>query len=132
MGYPVPANSPQITIGTRTVCAAAFLWSNPMGDFYKIGIFEQQKDGSWNQAGAEIATYINPGDLIGDMKLKGGSVKYLKFIIDMINAEFSKLFAAVAPPLTTEPTNDAEAKAWLGSSFAQLKLSNVNGIPVLA
>jgi hypothetical protein len=131
MGFPLPPNSPQITIGTRTVCAAAFDWPNPIGNFYKIGIFEMQKDGSWNAIGTEIATYCNPGDCIGDMKAKGGSVKYLKFIVEMINAQFVKLFAAAPPPVTTEPTTDDEAKAWITASFGTLKLTNVNGVPVL-
>lgn len=130
MGYPVPANSPQVTIGTRTVCAAAFDWNNPMGVFYKVGIFEKQGDGSWNSIG-EVVTYVNEGDCLKDIQAKGGTVKYLQWLAAKINALFSAIFSAPAPPPAGEPTTDAQAKAYLTATFASLKLTNVNGVPVL-
>lgn len=130
MGYPVPANSPQITIGSRTVCAAAFDWSNIVGTFFKVGIYEKGGNGEWMELSA-IATYTNDGDFLKDMQSKGGSVAYMKWIVSQINAAFSKLFGAAPVAASVEPTTDPAAKAYVLNALAGMRLVNANGVPTV-
>ena len=133
MGYPVPENASKVTVQGRTFAAASFQWANPMGSFYKVGVFEKQPDGSWNEA-FPIGLYTNPGDLIADVKAKGGIVKFIEFVIAKINAFFAQLFGnSTAPVLpTNEPTTDEEALAYISSHLASKVFALVAGVPVLA
>jgi hypothetical protein len=130
MGYPVSANSPQVTIGSRTVCAAAFDWPNPVGTFFNIGVYEKTQNSEWLQIGI-IAQYANDGDVLADIKAKGGFVKYMQWVVAKFNALFASLFSAGPTPPPTEPTTDAQARAFVAASLAGMKLVNVNGVPTL-
>jgi hypothetical protein len=129
MGYPVPANSPQVTIGTRTVCCAAFQWDGfvPM---YRIGGYEKAPSGEWLEVFL-LEQFTNDGDTLAAMQKAGGSVKYIQALIARFNAAWAKLFGGTVAPPTTEPTTDAQAKAFITASLANMKLVNVNGVPVL-
>lgn len=130
MGFPVPTNSPQITVSGTKYAIAAFDWPNIVGDGYMIGVFQQQLDGSWNSAGRALATYMNPGDALADIQAKGGTVKYLQWMIAQFNTIIATLFAA-PPPVSSEPKTETEARAWLTATVPTLKLTLVNGVPVL-
>lgn len=130
MGYPVPANSPQVLIGGRTICVAAFDWQTPIGNMFRIGAYEKQADGSWNELGV-VATYTNTGECLADMKLKGGGVKYMQWLKSTFNTLFAKLFAAPVV-VTGEPTTDGEARGYIASAVLQMSLTVVNGVPAVA
>lgn len=133
MGYPVQNNAPKITLNGQTLAVGAFDFPTPMGNLYVIGLFEKQSDGSWNQL-HNVASYLNPNDLLNDVVAKGGKVKFLKWIIAQINAFLAALFGAPTPPtppVEGEPTTDGEAKAFLVTSVNALTFTTVNGIPVL-
>lgn len=127
MGYLIPNSSPQCVVNGRTIAVAAFRWDNIAGSFYVCGVYEQKADG-WNQISALV---YNTQDLIGLMQQKGGSVKFLQWVISELNRMLMELFGAPQPPAPTEPVTNDEADAWMIASFAQLKLTVVNGIPTL-
>ena len=127
MGYPLPNSSPQCVVNGRTIAVAAFRWDNIAGSFYVAGVYEMVGTG-WNQISS--LTY-NTSDLIGLMQQKGGSVKFRQWVITELNRMLVDLFGAPQPPEPNEPTTNDEADAWMVSSFAQLKLTVINGTPVL-
>ena len=65
-----------------------------------------------------------------DVKLKGGRVAYLKWVVAQINAVLTKMFAST-PPSTNEPTTSDEAIAQVSAAFVGMKLVLINGIPQL-
>lgn len=131
MGYPVPANAPQVTIGSRTVAVGAFDWNTPVGAFFKVGIYEKGGNGEWLEVSG-LVTYPNAGDCLADMKAKGGAVKYMQWLVTAINAGFTKLFsAAPAASTSSEPSDDSQAKGYIASAISAMSLVNVNGIPTL-
>ena len=130
MGYPVPSNSPQVTIGTRTVCSAAFQWDGfvPM---FRIGGYEKSPSGEWLELFV-LEQFTNDGDTLAAMQRAGGSVKFIQALIARFNAAWAKAFGGAAPvPPATEPTTDAQAKAYITNALAGMKLVNVNGVPTL-
>lgn len=136
MGYPIPAESPKITLADgRQFAAAAWLWNNIAGSFYTVGIFEnvpEQGTASWQSRG-NAAQYTNPGDLLRAVQAKGGRVKYIAWLIAAINKCFADLFHVAPPPSPTqEPTTDEEARAMVSADINALTLTLVNGVPVLA
>ena len=136
MGYPIPANSPQITVGARTFAVAAWQWTLPIGGLYnKVAIYELQPGGTWNES-ARVGEYENAGDMLADVVAKGGIVKYISWAVAQINVAFVTLLGAqpapVPPPILTEPTTDAEAVAHVNLMLASMKLTLVNGVPVLS
>lgn len=131
MGYPVQENAPRIAVQGRTFAIGAFEWPTPVGTFYKVGVYELTPNGEWNEALA-IATYANDGDLLTDIQTRGGGVEYIKVIIAAVNSFFVKLFGASVPAPTGEPKTDAEAKVFVAANINGLKLTVVNGVPVVS
>ena len=135
MGYNIPANSPQITIGTRTVAVAAWEFDLPIGGVqFAVGIYDLV-GGAWNLS-EQVAKYETAGALLADVQAKGGIVKYSTWIVTQVNAALATLFN-VAPvstptPVPVEPTTDAEAIATVNALFASMKLTDVGGVPVLS
>ena len=75
MGYPVPVNSPQITVAGVKYAVAAFDWPAPFSSsMYKVGVFQFMPDGTWNQVGADAVVYTNLGDCLADIRAKGGKI----------------------------------------------------------
>jgi hypothetical protein len=133
MGYPLQTGAPQITINGKNYAVGAFQWVNPVGNFDTFGVYVQQLDGAWNlEATVKPIQYTNPGDLLQAVKAAGGRVAFIKWLTDQINAMFAKVFAAPAPTPTTEPTTDAEAMAQIVAAINAMKITVVNGVPVLA
>jgi hypothetical protein len=136
MGYPVPLNSPQFQVNGQTYAIASFVWDNIMGSAYYIGVFVKMNDGSWNSVttagNGVVAQYMNAGDVLADMQLKGGKVKYFQWIVARFNAILAAMFKAAPPVSTTEPTTDLEARAAITAFVPTLKVSIVNGIPVVS
>ena len=136
MSFPVPANSPQFQINGQTYAIAGFDWDTPIGRGYYIGVFVQQPDGSWRAplvtGNGVVAQYMNAGDVLADMQLKGGKVKYFQWIVARFNAILAAMFKAAPPVSTTEPTTDLEARAAITAFVPTLKVSIVNGIPVVS
>jgi len=133
MGYPLPANSPKVTVNGRTFAVAAFDFQTPIGCMFKIGVFELVGN-EWQQCMAEdsdITTYANPNDVLLDVQAKGGSVKYIQWLIEQVNSFFKRLFSQVAPPTGGEPTTDGEARAMITAELGKLKFSLLDGIPNL-
>ena len=133
MSYPVQPNAPKITVNGRTFAIGAFVWSNPVGVFYRVGVFEDKPESgttSWNDVGS-VALYMSAGDCLKDMQAKGGIVKYMQWLIAQVNAIFAKIFAAPPAPPVGEPTTDEQAKAAITAAVNGLKLTLVNGVPVL-
>lgn len=128
MGYAIPASSPSIKVGDRTIAVAAHLWISPLGGFYQCGVYEMI-NGGWNLISP---TFLNTEDLVGEIAAKGGTVKFLKWLVDKINEFLTATFGAIAPPVLTEPTTNEEAETWIIASFAQLKLTLVNGVPTVS
>ena len=135
MGYPLQQSPPQCSINGRTFAVGAFVWNNPAGSFYKIGVFEnipEQGVTSWNDVGG-VALYANAGDCLADVQAKGGIVKFIQWVIAQVNAIFAKIFGVPpAPTPGTEPTTDDEAKAAITAGVNALTLTVVNGVPVLS
>lgn len=131
MGYPVQNGAPTVTVQGRTFAIGAFDWVNPVGNFYKVGVYERMPDGSWNEVQA-VATYTNDGDLLADIQKRGGGVAYIKVIVAAVNAFFAKLFGAAPPAPTGEPQTDAQAKAFVAANVNGLKITVVNGVPVVS
>lgn len=135
MGLPLQINAPQITVGGRTFGVGAFLWNAPDGSNYTLGVYELKATG-WDFVASpnNVALYLNPGEMVADIKAKGGAVKYLQWLILEINKAFAKLFGAAVPiaPVPTEPTTDDEALAWVAAQLKGMTLRLVNGVPVLA
>lgn len=129
----IQANGPQITVGGRTFAVGAFIWNTPDGASYTFGVFEQKSNG-WDFAGDPnyIAMYMNPGEMMVDVTKKGGIAAWFAWFVGEVNKQFAKLFGGLPPPPITEPTTDDEALAWVVSKLATMKLTLVNGIPVLA
>lgn len=135
MGYQIPVDAPKITLPDgRQFAAAAWMFNNPVGSFYTCGIYEnvpEQGSPSWQSRGNAVQ-YTNSGDLLRDIQAKGGRVKYLAWLIAAINKCFADLFHAAPPlPPTQEPATDEEAQAAITAAVNALKLTHVNGVPVL-
>lgn len=134
MGYPIQGGAPQITVAGRTFAVGAFVWNNPAGSFYKIGVFEDIPENgttSWNDVGG-VALYGNPDDCLNDVQAKGGIVKYMQWLIAQVNAIFARIFATPPAPPVGEPTSDDQAKAAITAGVNALKLTVVNGVPALS
>lgn len=131
MANPMQPNAPQITVQGRTFCVSAVYW-NDLPE-YIMHVFELV-GGVWRPAiSPPIAEYLNPGDLAKDVAAKGGKVAYLKWLVAEINKMFAKIFAVAVPPhVTGEPTTDDEAIAWIAFNLSAMKLTLVDGVPVLA
>ena len=136
MSFPVPANSPQFQLNGQTYCIAGFDWDTPLGRAYYVGVFVQKLDGSWMSPSISgngvVAQYMNANDVLNDIQLKGGKVKYFQWLVARFNAILAIIFKAAPPVTTTEPTTDIEARAAITAFVPTLKLSIVNGIPVVS
>jgi len=133
MGYPIQTGAPKITVAGRTFAIGAFVWSNPVGVFYWVGVFEDKPESgttSWNDVGP-VVLYMSAGDCLKDVQAKGGLVKYMQWLIAQVNAIFAKIFAAPPAPPVGEPTTDDQAKTAITAAVNGLKLALVNGVPVL-
>ncbi len=132
MGLPLPVNAPQITVNGRTFGVGAFNWITPDGGNLMIGVFELKVSG-WDfvTSPSYVAAYMNPGELLAAIKAKGGMESFFAWLVQQINEAFAKLFGAVAPP-PTDPTTDEEAIEAIAARFAKMKLTLVNGVPVLS
>ncbi len=131
MGYPVPSNSPRINVSGRTIAVAAFDWTNPMGQMYKVGVYEQSPLGEWLELGS-VAIYANEGDCLLDIQNKGGFVKYMIWLKQQLNTLFAKLFTVVAPPVvTSEPTTDVQARSFVTTAANAWIINVVSGVPVI-
>lgn len=131
MGYPVQASAPRVTVQGRTFAVGVFPWDTPIGQFKKVGVYEQMPNGDWNEV-LNIATYANQGDMLADMKAKGGGVKYMSWLVASVNAFFAKLFGTASTPVpTSEPTTDAEALTYVSARVGGMKFTVVDGVPVL-
>jgi hypothetical protein len=133
MGLPLQNGAPQITVGGRTYGVGVFLWLQADGADYTVGVFELKADG-WNfvMPGNVIARYLNPGEILADIKLKGGAMAYVNWIKTQANTAFAVMFGAA--PAATAPVefkNDDEALAWIAGQVNSMKLTLVNGVPVL-
>jgi hypothetical protein len=135
MGYPVPINSPQFTVAGQTYCIAAFDWPNIVGNGYYAGVFIKMNDGSWNaittSGNGVAAQYMNPGEVLADMQAKGGRVAYLKWLVIKFNAVLAKFFAVDPPTPIGEPTTDNEARSIITAYVPTLKVTMINGLPVV-
>jgi hypothetical protein len=133
MGYQIPANSPRATLSNGAVVAAALIKiPSPAGsEGTTVSIF-QSNGGDWTIPNGEFGVvYWEADGLYKDMVAKGGSVKYMQWIVARLNALFSKYFPSVAPP-SGEPKNEAEAEAYVIASLAGMKINIINGTPVLS
>ena len=133
MGLPLPLNAPQIVVAGRTYGVGAFLWNTPDGQNYMIGVYELTATG-WQFVAPSnsLVQYSNPGQMVADVKIKGGRVAYFKWIETLVNALFQKMFAGVTPEsLPDEPTTDDQAIAQIAASFGGMHLTLVNGVPQL-
>lgn len=135
MGYPVPANSPQITVSGTTYAVGAFDWDTPIGHAYYVGIFAKQADGTWSTpnvgGNGVVIQYMNDGEVLADIRAKGGKVKYMQWLIAKINTVIAAIFAAAPPNPNGEPTTEVEARAFITAAISAMKLTLVNGVPVL-
>lgn len=131
MGYPVPSTAPQITSHGRTFILAAFPF-NSVVSLFKVGIYERQPDGSWNEV-LGISTYTEKGAFEEIQKLGGGAA-YMKHVIDSTNAFFVDMFGdrVPIPSIVAEPTTEEEARLYMISHINNLKFTIVNNIPVLS
>lgn len=129
MGFPVPQNAPQFSVGGQVYAIGAFEWDTPIGRWYRVGVFVRMNDGSWNLAvgngtDGTVVDYTNPDDCLNDMKAKGGRVKYLQWLLAKINEVLAKLFKGAVVPPVTEPVTDAEAKAAISAYVLGLRVNN--------
>ena len=127
MSYPVPANSPNVTIDGRTIAVGAFDWSTPSGKCYKVGLFEKSKTGDWLEV-VGVIEYKKPGDTLDDIKAKGGTVKYIQWLIAQLNAAFDKIFN-LTPEF--EPITDDEARAKITAAVTSMTVTIANNIPIV-
>jgi hypothetical protein len=136
MGYAVPANSPQFQVNGQTYAIAAFDWDTPIGNGYYIGVFVRMANGEWQSpmisGNGVVMQYMNANDVLADMQAKGGKVKYFQWLIFRFNTILAAMFKAAPPVPTTEPTTDLEARAAITAFVPALKVSIVNGIPVVS
>ena len=136
MTYAVPANSPQFQVNGETYAIAAFDWDTPMGRGYYVGVFIRKLDGTWSSpmvsGNGVVSQHMNAGDVLADMQLKGGKVKYFQWVVARFNAILAIMFKAAPPVPTTEPATDLEARAAITAFVPTLKVSIVNGIPVVS
>lgn len=132
MGLPLPVNAPQITVNGRTFGVGAFNWITPDGGNLMIGVFELTASG-WNFVTSPnyVAAFMNPGELVAAIKQKGGFSAFVAWLVQQVNAAFAKLFGSI-PTAPTDPTTDDEAIAAIAARFAAMKLTLVNGVPVLS
>ena len=135
MGYQLQTNPPYVNIAGRTLAIGAFGFVNIVGTFPTFGIYEKSTSGDWNEL-FNIARYSNQGDLIKDVQLKGGIVKYIAWLKGKLNAAFYTLFGAAtstpAPAPVNEPVDDTQALTAIASALAGMSLTVVNGVPVLS
>lgn len=136
MGYPIPLSSPRITLPDgRQFAVAAWMWHNPVGAFYTCGIFENVPENgspSWQSRGF-AKQYTNSGELLADVQAKGGRVKYILWLIAVINKCFTDLFHVIpTPPPAQEPITDEEAQTMVSAEINALTLTLVNGVPMLS
>lgn len=128
MAYQLQPKAPTIVVGGQTYAIGALINQAPDGTDYTFGVFVLIS-GGWSMVDNTMV-YLNPGDLVTDMKAKGGSVKFLEWLVAKFNATLQKLFAgAVLPP--HEPTNDDEVLAFIQASLQSMSFTLVNGVPVL-
>ena len=127
MGYALPNNSPQFSLGGQTFAVAAFNWDTPIGAAYYIGVFVRMQDGSWNSASTPgngvVAQYMNQNDVLKDVQAKGGRVKYFQWLLARLNQILAAMFAAAPPAPTGEPTSDAQAREIISAFVAGLTVS---------
>ena len=131
MGFLLPPIVPQIVVQNRTYGVSAFLFNDPIGPQWMVGIFELTGQG-WQfvAPGNTVAVYYTQDEMPADVKAKGGRVAYLKWVIAQINAVLTKMFV-IPPPPTTEPTTSDEAIAQVSAAFVGMHLVLVNGVPQL-
>jgi hypothetical protein len=131
MGLLVQPNAPQITVNGRTFCVSAAYWEDLPE--YVVDIFELHADGWHTAKRPMIGEYVNSNEFIKDIAAKGGRVAYLKWVIAAVNAKFKELLGgSVVPVPPGEPSTDEDALVQIQAALANLKLSLVNGIPVLS
>jgi len=128
MAYQIQPKAPTLQLDGREIAVGAFVFQDPSGQTICFGIFDHGADG-WI-ASDFTQTYLNPGDLINDMRAKGGSVEYLKWLVAKLNAALKKLFSLPEIPVG-EPTTDDEVLAFIQNSLAGMTLTNVAGVPKL-
>ena len=132
MGYQIPSNSPRATLVNGTQVSAALAAVNsPVGAGVTVSTF-QNNGGEWVIPGGEFGVvYWTDDGLYLDMVAKGGSVKYMQWIVARLNALFAKYFPPSVVPPSGEPKNEAEAEAFVIASLASMQIKVVNGSPVL-
>ena len=137
MSYQIPTNSPKATLVNGTQVAAALVnVSNPAASGISISIFQNTTGASngWEIPGGEFGVVywanVAPDGLYQDMVAKGGSVKYMQWLVARLNSLFLKFFPQTLPP-SGEPKNEAEAEAFVIASLAAMHINIVNGSPVL-
>ena len=129
MSYQIQPKAPTLQINGREIAVGAFTFQDPSGQTICFGIFDHGADG-WIALDF-TQTYLNPGDLLTDMRLKGGPMAYLKWLIARLNEAMKKLFSLPIGP-TGEPTTDEEVLAFIQNSLAGMSLVNVAGVPQLS
>lgn len=65
------------------------------------------------------------------IKAKGGLEAFFSWLVQQINEAFAKLFGAIATP-PSDPTTDEEAIEAIAFKLAKMKLTMINGVPVLS
>lgn len=136
MGYNISNNTPKFVFEGQTYCVAAFDWDTPIGLGYKIGVFIKTADGTWNlssrnHTNGTVVDYMNHGDVLADMKAKGGKMEYLKWLVAKVNSVMAKLFAPIVLE-AGEPVTDRGARDVITAYIPTLKVTLVDGIPVLS
>jgi len=128
MAYLMQPKAPTLFVNGQMYAIGAFINQAPDGVDYTFGVFVLT-DSGWNMVDNTMV-YLNPGDLLADMKAKGGSVKYLQWLVDKFNAALRKLFsgASLSP---NEPTTDDEVMTFVQASLQTMTLTMISGAPVL-
>lgn len=132
MGYPVPANAPTFTVGEKKYAIGAFQWSNPLRTEYMIGLYELTTNGAWNMVGNPCVWGQETNDLVNLVKAKGGMVKFMEWLTTELNKSMNSTFNTSTPLPTTEPTTDVEAVNAIAAYLSTMKVTIVNGVPVLS
>lgn len=130
MGFQVPVNTPTFTVDGAKYCIAVFSEGTPFGKIVNGRLYVERVDG-WNACDFPIAEYLNAGELLADVKAKGGIVKYLEWLKSQFASLLARYFTKPVV-VSGEPTTDDEALIAIQAAMKAWVITVTNGIPKVA
>jgi hypothetical protein len=125
MGIQLANNAPTFAVNGKTYAVSTSAITGFV-DIIRIGLYVKIADGSFENI-IPIMDYANSGDLVADVKARGGITQYLVWLKNKIVAVLQQYFGTPSTA-STEPSTDAEAVAAINAYLATVTITMTNGI----